>query len=479
MASKRVAPRAGRIPGGARLACALLLSLCTWAANARAQGLTLGEVLSSSRQHTPQVLEAMARVRIAEGRRLSADGAFDLVFKGNAEARLGGFYDGKALGGSISQPLRSRGGEFYAGYRVSDGRFPVYEDEKYTNELGELKVGVLLSLMRDRLIDERRFAVAQADADIALARNEQLMIAIGVQRRAIDSYGAWVSTGLKLRALRDLLALAEVRQTAFRRQTERGEKPAILLTENEQIILNRRTLVVEAEQELLVAANRLSLFLRDEAGAPRVPSLGDLPGGLPQPAPLPEDLAALAAERPDLRAIDIRMQQARDRLALNRNAALPRVDLVLETSRDLGDIGPGGPSRSGTEPTVALQFSVPLQQRGARGQQAATAAEIDAQEVRRRQLEEQIAVELETIRSQLATTRRLVELARAEQERAAQVAQAERRRFELGASDLLRVQQREEAEASARLRAIDVAWRELQARAELAAATADLQALGL
>lgn len=464
---------------GGLLLPAALLALCTAAVAARAQGLTLGEVLSSSRQHTPQVLEAMARLRAAEGRRLSADGAFDLVFKGNAETRLGGFYDGKSLGGGITQPLRSRGGELYAGYRVSDGTFPIYEDETYTNELGELKVGVLLALMRDRLIDDRRFAVAQADAEIALARNEQLMIAIGVQRRAIDAYGAWVSTGLKLRALRELLALAEDRQSGFRRQTERGEKPAILLAENEQIILNRRTLVVETEQELHVAANRLSLFLRDESGAPRVPSASELPGSLPRATPLPPDLAALAAERPDLRSIDIRMQQARDRLALIRNAALPRLDLVLETSRDFGDIGPGGPSRSGTEPKVALQFSVPLQQRSARGQQAATAAEIDAQEVRRRQLEEQIAVELETIRSQLNTAGRLAELARAEQQRAAQVSQAERQRFELGASDLLRVQQREEAEASARLRAIDIAWRELQARSELAAATADLQALGL
>jgi hypothetical protein len=35
------------------------------------------------------------------------------------------------------------------------------------------------------------------------------------------------------------------------------------------------------------------------------------------------------------------------------------------------------------------------------------------------------------------------------------------------------------AAEAARLRAVDVTWRELQARAELAAATADLQALGL
>ncbi len=444
-----------------------------------AQGLTLGEVLSSSRQHSPQVLEAMARVRAAEGRRLASEGAFDVVFKGGVESRLGGFYDGKTLGGSITRPLRSRGGELYAGYRVSDGRFPIYEDESFTNELGELKVGVLFALLRDRMIDERRFALSQSEAEIELTRNEQLMVAIGVQRRAIDAYGDWVAAGLRLTALRELLTLAEGRQGGFRRQVQRGEKPSILLTENEQIILGRQTLVVEAERDLGIAATRLSLYLRDAAGEPRVPPPAELPAGLPPPPPLPDDLRALVAARPDLRVIDIRMRQARDRFALNRNAGLPRLDLVLETSRDFGDPGPGGPSRSGTEPKVALQFSVPLQQSAARGQQAATLADLDTQALRRRQIEEQAIVELETIQGRLLTMRQLADLARAEQARAAELARAERRRLELGSSDLLRVQQREEMEASARLRTIDVQWRELQARAELAAATADLPALGL
>jgi outer membrane protein TolC len=444
-----------------------------------AASLTLGEVLDSARQQTPQVLEAMARVRSAEGRRLSADGAFDVVFKGDTESRLGGFYDGRSLGAGVSRPFQTRGGEVYAGYRLSDGRFPIYEDERYTNELGELKVGVMFALLRDRLIDERRFALGQSDLDIELARNEQLMIAIGVQRRAMDAYGIWTATGLRLAILRDLLALAQDRQEGLERQVARGLKPTILLTENDQTVLRRQAMVVEAEQALAVAASRLSLFLRDEAGTPLVPTAARLPTALP-PAPMTSaDAQSLAAARPDLKAIDLRMQQARERLALARNTMLPRLDLVLETSRDFGNVGAGGISRSGTEPRIGLRFSVPLQQSAARGQIASTAAEIDAQMLRRRQLEEQIAVELDTIQTDIAATRRLAQLATAEQARAADLAIAERRRFELGASDLFLVQVREEAEASARIRAIETAWREIQARAEFAAATADLPALGL
>lgn len=444
-----------------------------------AQPLTLGEVLTSARDHAPQVLEATAKLRAAEGRRQAAEGAFDVVFRGDAKGRLGGYYDGNSVSTTLAQPLRSAGGEVYAGYRVSDGRFPIYEDESYTNRLGELKVGVVFSLLRDRLIDERRFAVNQADAEIELARNEQLVVAIGVQRRAIEAYGNWVAAGLKLAIVRDLLVQAEARQDGLRRQVAQGHKAAILLTENEQSVLNRRTLVVQAEQALSVAATRLSLFLRDGNGAPLVPPAERLPSNLPPAPALSDDARVLAAARPDLKSVDIRMQQARERLALTRNAALPRLDLVLETSRDFGAIGEGGPSRAGVEPKIGLKFSVPLQQRGAKGQRAANEAEIDAQQLRRRQLEEQIAVELDTILADIAATRRLSELAGAEQARAAELATAERRRFELRASDLFLLQVREDAAASARLRTIDASWREIQARADLAAAAADLPALGL
>lgn len=463
-----------------RRALALALVLLAAAASPlRAQPLTLGEVLDSAREHVPQVLEATAKLRAAEGRRLAADGAFDLVFDAETKGRLGGYYDGNTLGATVTQPLRPFGGRAYAGYRLSDGDFPIYEDESYTNRYGELRVGVVFALLRDRMIDERRFAVNQTEAEVELARNEQLVVAIGVQRRALDAYGTWVATGLKLAILRDLLALAETRQNGLRRQVTEGLKPAILLTENEQTILNRRRLVVEAEQALAVEANRLSLFVRDDTGAPVVPTPARLPSSLPRAPALSDDVRALAAERPDLKSIDIRMRQARERLALTRNAALPRLDVVFETSRDFGPIGEGGPSRAGTEPKIGLKFAVPLQQRAAKGQRAANEADIAAQALRRRQLEEQIAVELDTILADISATRQLAELAAAEQARAAELAVAERRRFELRASDLFLVQVREEAEASARIRAIDAAWREVRARAELAAAAADLPALGL
>ena len=446
---------------------------------ATAAPLTLDEVLASSRFHAPQVLEALARVRGAEGKRLSAEAAFDTVFSTNADTRLTGYYDGRDIEAKVTQPLADWGGQVYAGYRVSGGSFPIYEDKRYTNQLGEIKAGAVFSLMRNRMIDDRRFGLVQADADIALAEADRLMVAIGVQARAIQAYNGWVASGLRLRVYRDLLELAEGRQTGFQRQVQEGMRPTILLTENEQNILRRRTLVVQSEQALAQAAQTLSLYYRDGDGRPVVVSADRLPATLAPPLPRAADPLALVAARPDLRTIDIRMRQASQRLALGRNALLPTLDFNVEASQDLGAVGEGGSSRNGTDTRVGLTFTLPLQQRAARGRLAQTRAEIDAFQQRRRFAEDQIVADIAGLGIAASQTARLTVLAGEESNRAEAMAVAERRRFTLGASDFFLVNVREEAAADARVRRLDAAVRQVAAHADLAAATADLGVLGL
>ncbi len=445
----------------------------------KTQPLMLAEVLASARFHAPQVLEALARLRGAEGRLLSAEAAFDTVFSAAAETRLSGFYNGRDLEAKVTQPFGNLGGYAYGSYRVSGGKFPIYEDERYTNQLGEIKAGAVLALMRDRLIDDRRFGRVQAEADVAIADADRLMVAIGVQTRAIQTYNNWLVAGLRLAIYQDLLTLAQDRQSAFRRQVAEGARPTILLTENEQNILRRQSLVVQSEQALAVAATALSLYLRDADGRPLVPNAARLPGALPPPLPRPAQPGDLALARPDLRTIDIRMKAARARVALDRNAFLPKLDLKVEASRDFGAEGFGGSSRSGTESKVGLTFTLPLQQSAARGRIAQTNAEIDAFRQRRRFLEDQIVADIGAIDIAVTNSARLTVLARDEAERARTMAAAERRRFTLGASDFFLVNVREEAAADAEVRRLDAAFRQIVAHADLAAATADLDSLGL
>ena len=475
-----------------RLVLCSVIALCPVAASAQALSstratpsgvvspLTLDEVLRSSARSAPQIVEALARVRQAEGRSLSAEGAFDTVFDVDGKSRVAGYYDGTVVEGRATRPLTGNGGYLYGNYRASRGTFPVYEDQAYTNRAGEAKVGALFALLRDRVIDERRTRRTVAGADIDVARFEGEMVAIGVQRRAVDAYQGWVAAGLRLRAYRELLDLAERRRGAIGRLVTLGARPEILLTENDQNFVRRRALVVRAEQDVASAANALSLYLRDDSGAPLLVSAERLPpdttplAGLAAASPIKAPVA-----RPDYRAILTRIDQSTAKLMLAENDLSPRLDLRGDVGKDLGAVGLGGPSRTPLEATIGFRFSVPLQNRAAKGRVAEARAEIDALGQRSRFLRDQIAVEVDGIVIAVDATERLAAIADEERRLADRLAVAERRRFELGSGDFFLVNQREETATDARVRLIDAQARIASARAELAAATADRAALRL
>ena len=463
------------------LAAALSLALL-WGSPLAAQTapLTLIEVLQSSATQAPQIVEAMARVRQAEGRALSADGAFDTVFDIDAQSRVLGYYSGTYLEGKATRPLTENGGSLYGGYRVSTGSFPVYEDKAYTDRLGELKIGGLFALLRDRAIDERRGRIALAARDIDAARLEREMVAIGVQARAAATYQNWVAAGLRLKAYQALLVLAEQRRAGIARQVQLGARPAILLTEADTNIVRRRALVVRSEQEFGAAANALSFFLRSESGERLVPSADRLPATLPGYRPTrPGQPADIPSGRPDVQTLSARLAQSELKLALAENELKPRLDLRGELAYDVGPTGRGGKSRSGEEAIVGVRLTVPLQRRSARGKIAEARAEIDGLRTRQQLVREQIAVEVKGIAIAVDGAAKTARLASDEARLADDLAAAERRRFDLGASDFFLLNMREEAATDARVRLLDAEARAALAGIDLAGATADRAALGL
>ncbi|CAN0602527.1 unnamed protein product, partial [Ectocarpus sp. 12 AP-2014] len=119
------------------------------AQEAPAPGFLLpAEVLDASGTHFPSILKALAERQAAQGRVTEALGAFDIVFGADGFDRVQGFYDGTSLGGSVVKPLRPLGAQLYGEYNISNGNFPIYEDEYFTNNGGTAKLGVLFSLLR-------------------------------------------------------------------------------------------------------------------------------------------------------------------------------------------------------------------------------------------------------------------------------------------------------------------------------------------
>lgn len=443
------------------------------------------EVLASSAQHFPGILESIAQRRAAEGRVTEAQGAFDLVFSADSFGRVNGFYDGTRLQSGASKALRPLGASIYSRYAVSNGAFPIYEDQNFTNNGGQLKVGVMFSLLRDREVDGRRFAEFDSELALSQADLELLLTRIGVQQRALGTYWHWVAMGQQLAVYRDLLGIALKRETALEVEVRTGRRAEIFITENRQNITRRQTLVTQAERDFRVAANQLAFFLRDDQGQPRAPATERLPSSdsirdVSEPEGTPDvDVDAILAQRPELAIMETAMRRASRQLALSENDLLPRLDLNVELAEPFGSLGEGGPSRDTRDAIVGFTFSVPLERRAARGRLSQARARLDALEQQRRELEDRIQIELRNILLELNVARQLMQLAALEVEQSDTMRRAEQRRFEQGASDFFVVNVREETAADARVRYFD-AYRATQlAQAEFHAATVNLTRLGL
>lgn len=443
------------------------------------------EVLAASEQHFPAILKALAERQAAVGRVTESLGAFDLVFNADGFDRLAGFYDGVNVGGTVIKPLRPFGAKIYGDYSVSNGDFPIYEDEYFTNNGGTAKLGVLFSLLRDRDIDQRRFGEIDAQLALQQADLEVILTKVGVQQRALNAYWRWVADGQQLAVYENLLSIALDREKGLEREVSSGRRAEIFLTENKQNITRRRTLATSARRDFRVAANNLAFYLRGQDGEPQQPPAQRLPSesqlnAMPVP-PLPSSLnvATTLERRPELRILQTGAERALQKLALSENELKPRLDLNMELAEGFGSLGEGGASRDGTDAVVGFTFSVPLERRQAKGRITQARAQLESLRQEQRRVEDQVEIELQNILLELDIARQLMALAETDVRLSETMRLAELRRFEQGASDFFLVNIREETAANARIAYFTALQRTRAAQANFDAATVNLARLGI
>ncbi len=439
--------------------------------------LSLETLLARSAEHAPKILEAREKVVAQEAKRLSAEGAFDRKVEVGSQSWVTGFYSGRFVDSKIAQPFRNIGGEFYGGYRISGGDFPVYEDEFVTMGLGELNFGASLSLLRDREFDRRRYAIREADLAIEMAQLDQLLASLEVQHDAMVAYWRWAAAGQLLKIYQDLLANAEDRVAGLSVRVNEGDVAQIDIVENTQRILQRRSRVVDATRDLNNAALALSLYNRNEAGEAVVPGNDELLTELPEPETAADamrtDLPTIINRQAEIAMIDRRLESAANLRRLGENELLPRVDLGVKVARDFGD---GSPTRDETDFIIGLEVSVPLERRKARGDIAAAEAEARALTLANQRVVEQLLTNISALTNIIEASRQTAFFAGLEVDQAVRLEEAEWIRFEEGASNFFLLNLREEATADARVRQVAATLAYHRAVADYLAITADAEA---
>lgn len=423
--------------------------------SATGQTLTLAEVLASVNRDYPPLLAALQEKPLAEADVLSSLGRFDLILRARGDVEdLGPFYDDRRLDTSIEQATPLWGLSYFSGYRYSNGTFAPYDGKLETATGGEYRAGLRVPLARDRAIDFRRADLAKARIGRRLADLSIDQQRIVIVQAATRRYWDWVAAGRRLAVADSILRIAEQRDAFLQEAVKQGALPAIDVTDNQRVILQRRGFMVESRRALEQATIELSLFYRDAVGDTQLVAPDRLPPAFPAAMAIDDskirrDIETAVVRRPEIG----RLTAQRDRTDIDRTLAInqkyPGVDFLFSYARQLGT---SNIKRGPDELRWAINFDLPVQRRQARGREQSADAQLVQIDQRTRFARDQIAAE---VRDAVSAVRAAYDRARVlgeEVEKTKDVEDAERTRYELGDSNLFTLNLREVATADAEVR---------------------------
>lgn len=441
----------------------------------RSTPISLDEVISSVHLSYPMVQAVFQERNIADGNQLSAWGQFDTKLKAASENGPLGFYETYRNSAGFTTPIYG-GGEYFGGYRNGGGDFQPWYQERETNDGGEFKAGVRIPLIRDREIDARRADVWRATYDQRIADPVIRASLVQFAREAGTAYWKWVAAGQKYKLGQQWLQLAAERNDKIKRRVELQDLDPPELVDNERAIAKREAKLADASRNYQQAAAKLSLFYRDLSGNPLVPAIDRLPDfpALREiaMAQIAGDILTAQQNRPELSALELKLQQLRVDYAEACNMTKPGLDAQLVGSQDVGEPTSKKRDKSEFEVEAALFFDVPLQRRKGRGKMHAVQAKMAQVSAKRRMVQDKVAAEVQMVYAGLIQSRQEALRASEAVRLASRMADIERRRFEVGESDLLKVALREQYALEAAEDVISAKYNHFTAFTEYAATLA-------
>jgi outer membrane protein, heavy metal efflux system len=434
--------------------------------------LTLDMVTNAAKKSFPSLLSTEQRKQVAAGELIAAEGGFDTLLKSQNRWSITGLYENENNDVSLEQPTKLWGTTFFGGWRRGIGDYPVYEGKSQTTESGEARIGVNVPLWRNREIDRRRASLQQAEWGQLIAGHEYEQALIDATRVASYRYWDWVLAGQRLMVAKHLLYIAEQRDNGIRERVEAGDIPEFEALDNQRAIIERQERVVAAQRLLEQSAIQLSLYWRDDAGQPQLPTDEQLPEQFPDPDSIKtlsfaEAMQTSLKQRPEPKRLELQTKQTQTELELQQNQRSPAVDLTLSAANDIGN---SKEKLNRSELYVGLNIDIPLQQRVATGRAKVAAANIRRLNLDRQLQDERIAAEVKDVYSALSALQKRLSLSADQLAAAEQLAEGEKTRFDLGESTLLFVNLREIAKG-------DAALQYAEATASLFRSYADYQAI--
>jgi outer membrane protein TolC len=428
---------------------ALLLGFC-----APSTGLTLHDYLSLVANNHPEILAIDATTGQYQADIQYADGAYDAKLEHNSFSRLSGYYDGLQASQKFSKPLEAYNAEIFSEYRISNGDFPVYEQEYETLSGGEASVGVKMSLLQGRETDKKRTAMASARLKYKKWGEEAKLAQSEFYYSAILAYLDWIESVSYYKKINQLIDVSLSRQAGIKTRVAEGDVAEIALLEFETRLLERQSSLLAAERKVQANLQKLRYYTQGE-------NLTDEQINLPTTAsqitwPNSFNVAVKTSStsselHPALAAKAIEMQALQQKMRLAEVALLPKLDIEAKVARDIGS---GPTSLHDTETKVGLYFSLPFDRSQAKAKKSRTQFEIDALAQKTNALQRSIDAKLEERFVNLSYAKRLHEMQNKQVVLSRKLFEQEQRQFEYGSSDFFMLNNREVDAFQAELKAL-------------------------
>lgn len=414
---------------------------------------SLQRVAQSVREHFPLIQQAIAGRTVASGQVLEAWGAFDHKFDLFGQAQPLDFYENYQ--GKLGVKRETYwGGSTFAGYKIGRGTFEPWFGERNTNDGGEFGVGFTAPIVGDRVIDERRSALWQAQVErtrVDAVVRSQVIFAV---RDGVVAYWEWVAAGANLKIAEDILQLGLDRIDFLEKEARAEQKAPIDITDNQRIIVSRRAKAIDARRKVEQSAAKLALFLRTPDGRPAPPSVDPTRLSFPDISPIDPaftegDVALALASRPELAELSAVQRQLNIALNEARNNYLPDMDAGLWVAQDVGMPTSSKRDKSELELEATLTMSVPLERRKALGKLRQVRGKLAQVNAKTQFAQDKIAAEVSVARAALVAASQRVEQTTRGLSLAEQMLAAERRFYELEQVTLFELNIREQQLAEA------------------------------
>jgi cobalt-zinc-cadmium efflux system outer membrane protein len=445
--------------------------------------LTLEQVLGSVDIHYPLVIASIQDRDRAQGDLLAAQGGFDPVLKSALKTTPSGKYSNQYAETTLEQATPLWGARLFAGYAQGQGQFKPYQEGAALSFDRQLNAGVEIPLLRGGLIDDRRARIRSNENALEGAAQSLTLQRIDSRRLATHRYYDWVAAAEKLKIAKSLLQLAIDRDDAMAHRVSKGDAAKIERVDNQRSITQREAILVSSTRSFEKSSLELSLFFRDSAGQPILPTLEQVPStGLPSPQglvlrtpqpknakPDPQLTTEVLRQHPEIRRLQAQIAQNTVEQKLASNSILPKLDAALSVAQGVGQ---GLNSSANTEYQAAVKLEFPLLFRTGRGRSDSVLAQGIKLDTQLEFARDRIRVAITDQSQALDAAKDRIVLSQQEVGLSLQVEEAERVKLRHGDSNVLTVNLREQATADARSRAVDALADYYRAQADLIAAMA-------